>query len=138
VARRTRDDYCLLCAASPCECTKKKSVSSRPPIRKALIPPPAKPETPTSQPVRRAGLGSVRRVAPPPAPIKPVVQHRSVKIEPSAADREMAQAVTILVQAGLVSAASIEEHRRYVNLTDTEIRAILWKQRRKGGGSPCQ
>lgn len=140
MARRTRDDYCLICMASPCACNKKKSIPSRPPARKTTAPTasvePAKPATQSVLPVRRAGLGAVRKAAIQPPPPKPVVQHQANKIEPSAADREMARAVTILVEAGMVSEESIQVYRRYVNLTDTEIRAILWKQRREAG-SQC-
>lgn len=137
MARRARDDYCLICSASPCECNTKKTASPKPAPRKAAPPPPVAPVAPVIQPTRRAGLGAIRRVTPPPPPPKPVLQHRATKIEPSREDAEMARAVTILVQAGLVSEASIQEHRRFVNLTDTEIRAILWKQRHQGGGSQC-
>src|SRR5689334_15365794 len=127
--------------SSPCECNKKKSTPSRPPPRKPPAPvEPVEPVAPAASPappVRRAGLGAVRKVVVQSPALKPAPQHQSKKIEPSTADREMARAVTILVEAGLVSEESIQEHRRYVNLTDTEIRAILWKQRREAG-SRCQ
>lgn len=137
MARRAKDDYCLICSASPCECNK-KAASPKSVSRKTVTSTPVTPAPPATQPTRRAGLGAVRRIAPSAPTQKPVTRHKVARIEPSSDDLDMARAVTVLVKAGLVSEASIQEHRRFVNLTDTEIRAILWKQRHQEGGSQCR
>jgi Trm5-related predicted tRNA methylase len=72
--------------------------------------------------------------APPkPTPrLAPIAQAQAAN---EAADQELRRAVTVLVQAGLVSEESINEHRRWIDLTDAELRAVMWKQRREASGN---
>jgi hypothetical protein len=130
MARRAQDDYCLICMASPCQCKAKKA-----PAKKTA--PRATQPTPVVHPVREArpGLSAVKRMPAPPKPtprLAPIAQAQAAN---EAADQELRRAVTVLVQAGLVSEESINEHRRWIDMTDAELRAVMWKQRREASGN---
>jgi len=136
MAGRKRDDFCLVCMESPCECKKARVVkevkAARPALPVAL--PTVKPvKQSVPQPVirpTRAGLGAVKkspvRVAAP-SVAKPT-RLPPPRVDPE--EEEMKRAITVIAEAGLLDEAEILKHRRMINLSDTQIRAILWKQKR--------
>jgi|SRR5688572_26091311 len=134
MAARKRDDFCLVCMESPCECKKAgvAKVARRPVLPK--VEPVRQPKLPAHDPVSRptrAGLGAVKRLPPkvtPPAGPKPT-RLPPPKVDP--ADEAMDQAITIIAEAGLLGEDEIRKHRKSIKLSDTRIRAILWTQRRE-------
>lgn len=129
-----QQDMCLICDETPCACRAKpkKTLPARQALPKNERPTP--PKLPAvEQPARppaRAGLSAVRWPEPKPAPAKRVLPPAPVARRDPEEDA-MANAVTLFVKAGMVAESSIREHRRLVKLTDHEIRAILWRQRRE-------
>lgn len=121
LARGGSLDFCLICSPAPCECNAKpkKAVAKK----QAKKPDPAEPASQPerqqqaispARPRKRPGLSSVRGVT-----------KTQEQVDEEA---EMRRAVTVLIKSGIVAAESIREHRDLVDLTDIEIKAILWRQ----------
>lgn len=135
MARRARDDYCLICSASPCECNEKKTAPRRSASKVVAKPEPATSAAPVPTQTKRAGLSAIKQSAPPPpAPVvrQPTPADR-VRAADEAEEKQWRYAITTLARSGLLSSGSVEEHRHLIDMTDPEIRAMQWKQRREGG-----
>lgn len=128
MARRARDDLCLICLESPCTCRK---------VTKKAVLPKAQPKVEAAPqleraPVKRAGLSAVRlpankQAAPPP---RTVIDNR--RLEPPGRELDsLKAAVTLIVQTLGVSESSILEHRHLIELSDTELAAVQWRHRRE-------
>lgn len=126
-------DMCLICDETPCACraTPKKKIPTRQALPKNE--PITMPKLPAvEQPARpqRAGLSAVRRPEPKPEPVKKALPPPPV-VRRDPEEEALSDAVTLFVSMGMVAESSIREHRRLVRLSDTQIRAILWRQRRE-------
>lgn len=128
MARKAVDEYCMLCDQSPCACNKKVTKKVARPSAPRLAPPAVE------QPARTAPtLAGFRppKVEQPARVVPKVLNTTPVKDED---DPALRRAVTIFVEAGMVSNESIIEHRNLIDLTDQQIlkiRASEWMRRKE-------
>lgn len=121
MVRRPLEVFCFICDSAPCSCGKSA---------KKVAQPPAPPVIPTATPApvqsKRVSLSGMKVATPAPKP-----QAKILNTDRTAADEQLSKAVTILVEAGLISDESIREHRKLIQLTDAEIKGIQWRERRR-------
>lgn len=103
-------EYCLLCMSAPCECTK----PTKPATQKASarLAKPVESEIVSRVPAKRAGLSAAK------------------KLPDTVSEIEERNALTLLCRSGLVRWEDVEANARQLNMTATEIRLLVWRQKR--------
>lgn len=104
-------DFCMLCGAVPCECSKKpdKKSTTRRTVKSVTLPPPPVSAAPKIVKAR-PNLSVIRAVK-------------------SADELEMEQAISVLAAADMLHYQHLIEYRQIIDLPAHRIDAMIWRQR---------
>lgn len=129
---RNKFDTCMFCNQLPCSCSKKTPVKKTPKSRVAK--PAAAAVTTTPQPIApepKRTVTPIRVTSPPRRPIANLnsrPDHSAIRSVKSDDERELARAITVLANAGLLHKSELARHRKLIDLPAWRVDALIWKQ----------